>query len=420
MIQSKFARNVAIVASGTAAAQAITLAFSPVITRLYDPEAFGLYGVFMALVSILTPVAALTYPIAIVLPKDDRDAKGLAKLSFFIAMMVAMAIAVMFLTSGELLMELLGSEAIAPYVMLIPLSMLFVACTEIAQQWLIRKKLFSITARVAVIQALLINSTKSGVGLFHPVGAVLVVVAAFGSAFHAMLLWAGIRKSKTMPKKDGENNTSLSELARRHRDFPLYRAPQVTINALSQSLPILMLASFFGPAAAGFYTLSKTVMGVPSALIGKSVGDVFYPRITEAAHNKENLFRLILRATLALAAVGSIPFLLVIAFGPWLFSFVFGGEWVTAGEYAQWLALWFFFGFINKPSVAAMPSLNMQPWLLLYELVSTGSKVVALLIGFVYWNDDLLAIALMCVFGVVAYLVLILAVLKKSYLVGRR
>jgi IS5 family transposase len=71
---------VAVVASGTAGAQAITMGFSPVITRLYGPEAFGLLGVFMAMVQVLVPAAALTYPIAIVLPKEDRDARVLARL----------------------------------------------------------------------------------------------------------------------------------------------------------------------------------------------------------------------------------------------------------------------------------------------------------------------------------------------------
>jgi len=39
---SALVRNVALVGSGTAGAQAITMAFSPVITRIYGPEAFGL------------------------------------------------------------------------------------------------------------------------------------------------------------------------------------------------------------------------------------------------------------------------------------------------------------------------------------------------------------------------------------------
>lgn len=67
-----FVRNVLAVVTGTATAQAITIAFAPVITRLYGPESFGQLGAFMALLNVLAPIAALTYPIAIVLPKKDE------------------------------------------------------------------------------------------------------------------------------------------------------------------------------------------------------------------------------------------------------------------------------------------------------------------------------------------------------------
>ena len=201
------------------------------------------------------------------------------------------------------------------------------------------------------------------------------------------MLWFGIKKSGSIingvvPKE--KPRISLKKLAMQYYDFPLYRAPQVFLNAISQSLPVLMLASFFGPESAGFYAICKTVLGVPSLLIGQAVGDVFYPRITEASHQGEDLSQLILKATIALAAVGLLPFAIVVAFGPQLFSFVFGGEWLRAGEYARWLALWMFFGFLNRPSVAAIATLSIQGFFLVFELVSIGVRIVALAIGFLF------------------------------------
>ncbi|MBO1928615.1 hypothetical protein J4731_01440 [Providencia rettgeri] len=51
--------------------------FSPIITRLYGPEVFGILGTFTAILTVITPIAALTYPIAIVLPKSDAMLKVL-------------------------------------------------------------------------------------------------------------------------------------------------------------------------------------------------------------------------------------------------------------------------------------------------------------------------------------------------------
>ena len=415
LTKSKFVRNVAIVASGTAGAQAISMAFSPFVTRLYGPEAFGMLGTFMAVIAILVPTAALAYPIAIVLPKSDTDAKNLAKLSAALAFGVAIITATMLIIVGDWMAEMLGLEAIKSFLILIPVAMFFSAFHQILTQWLIRKKQFKIGARVAIMHALLINSSKIGIGFLYPVGAALIVLATTGQALHALLLWLGVRsRDGALPIND-ENTGSIRELAKRHSDFPLFRAPQITINAFSQSLPVLMLASLFGPSSAGFYSLGRMVMGVPLTLIAKSVGDVFYSRVTEAINNKDNIFKLILDATLTLFVIGIFPFALVIAFGPWLFSLVFGSEWAMGGEYARWLAVWLFFGFMNSPSVAAMPALGMQKWLLFYEIFSTGSKVAALFLGFFYFNDDLAAIAFMCVAGVFAYSALITKVLFKAY-----
>lgn len=415
LTKSKFVRNVAIVATGTAGAQAITMAFAPIITRLYGPEAFGLLGTFMAILAIAMPIAALTYPIAIVLPKPDRDALGLAKLSALLAFFMASLLAVIILIFGDSLAALLSLESIAEFLLLVPIAMLFSAFYQILQQWLIRKKQFKITARIDVIQALTLNSAKVGIGWFQPEGIALITIATLGHALHALLLWLGMRKQPVAlaEANEREDVSSIKELACRHKDFPYFRAPQVAINSFSQSLPILMLASFFGPAAAGFYYLGRTVMSVPTTLIGKSVGDVFYPRITEAVHHKENLFSLILKATLALASVGFVPFVLVIAFGPWLFSFVFGAEWVTAGEYARWLALWMYFGFLNRPTVAAIAALGIQGFFLAYEVMSVLLRALALYIGFTVYSSDLMAVCLFSIAGVFLNLLLIFYVMKK-------
>ncbi|MDF1593773.1 MAG: lipopolysaccharide biosynthesis protein [Desulfobacterales bacterium] len=409
--KSKFARDVAIVASGTAVAQAITMVFAPIVTRLYGPEAFGLYGVFMAVVAVLTPIAALTYPIAVVLPEEDSDAKGLAHLSLLTASGVALLLVAVIWFSGEWFLGLFGAKTIAPFGLLLPLALFFAAGTQVGQHWLIRKKRFAITARIAAAQALVINTAKVGVGWFHPVGAVLIVLATFGGAVHSLMLWVGSMRANPGPaSKDtpGKSPYSLGKLATKYYDFPLYRAPQVFMNAVSQSIPVLMLAGFFSPAAAGFYTIGRTVLGMPSQLIAKSVGDVFYPRISEAAHKGENLVHLILQATGGLALTGVAPFMLVVLFGPWLFGFVFGAEWAMAGSYARWLAFFFFFNYINRPSVAAVPVLGIQKGLLIYELFSTGSKAVAFLVGFYVFSSDIVAVALFALIGSIAYVAMIL------------
>ncbi len=410
--KSKFVRNVAIVATGTAGAQVITMAFAPIITRLYDPEAFGLLGTFVAVLGVLTPIAALSYPVAIVLPKSDADAKQLARLSAGLAFVIAGITALIILGVGDFIATALGMQAITAFLLLIPLAMLFSAFQQIFTQWLIRKKQFKITAKVAVIQALSINSVKAGVGWYHPIGAALIVIATVGEALYAGLLWLGISRRDVEQSNEEKSTGSISQLAKRHKDFPLYRAPQILLNALSQSLPILILASFFGPAVAGFFALTKSALAAPAFLVGNSVGNVFYPKAVELYDNLERLHYFLFRTTLFLVFSGVIVFFPILLFGPWIFAFVFGADWLQAGEFAQWVSLWMIVSLAARPAISVIPVLGMQKSFMLIEMFFLPIKVISLYLG-VLISNEALAVALYSVSSCVFYIVLYFLVSRK-------
>ncbi len=418
---SRLLRNILTVVSGTAGAQALTLAFMPVITRIYGPEAYGVLGTFLSVTLMLIPVAALTYPIAIVLPRRDGDARGLVRLSLLVALLMALLVAALFLLFGEALTTRLQMQIIQPYLMLVPLVMFSGAALEICQQWLFRTQRFHITASIAVGHSLLFNSIRTLAGLVQPSALVLVCSTALQQALHSAML--GLAMLRAKPHVDnheddvrGEHTAQpgLLALAQRHRDFPLFRAPVMLINAVSQHLPTLILAVYFGPAAAGFFALCRQAMSMPTNLIGKSVADVYYPRISRAIHDGEPVAAMLIKATAALALVGLVPFSLVVAFGPWLFALVFGEQWQVAGEFARWLALAEYLVFVSRPCVVAVPALSLQGRFLIFEIFSTSLRVLALFGGAVLIGDALATVQAFSAAGVLIYLSLVVIVVYQA------
>jgi O-antigen/teichoic acid export membrane protein len=419
LISKGFIKSVFTVASGTAIAQIITMLFSPVLTRIYGPEAFGILGVFNSIVAITTPIAALTYPIGIVLPADDSDAIGLIRLSVYISTAMSILVGVIFVVFGKTILKLFRIDTIHSYLILIPVIMLFSAGLQVSQQWCIRKKQFKIKAKVAIIQSLVLNILQSGFGFVNPSSAILIITTTLGKGIHAfMLIWesnALFRKNKLHHLERFDNTkASLWKLAKAYRDFPMYRAPEVFINAISQTLPVLALTTFFGPVAAGFYSIGKKVLEMPSQLIGNSVGDVFYPRISEASHNKEDIKKILKKATLSLAAIGIFPFGVIILFGPSLFNFVFGSDWLMAGEYARWIAVWSYFGFMNIPSIKTLPVIGEQKFHLHFSIVTIITRLIALTIGGYMLKNDVIAVALYSITGAILNSMLILITISKS------
>lgn len=83
--KSEFSRNVLTLMTGTTIAQAIPIAISPILTRIYTPEDFGVFALYMAIASIVAVVATGRYEMAIMLPKKDSDAINIVALSILIS-----------------------------------------------------------------------------------------------------------------------------------------------------------------------------------------------------------------------------------------------------------------------------------------------------------------------------------------------
>src|SRR5699024_7966921 len=416
LYKNKFVRNVIILASGAAGAQAIAMILSPIITRMYGPEAYGIMGTFTSIISIIAPVAALTYPISIVLPKNDSNAKGIIRLSLIITLLISITSLLIIILFNKKIVEIFNINEIVHYMYLIALVIIFGGLMEVSEQWLIRTQQFAVNAKVTILQALIINGSKIGIGLFYPFASVLVILNVLANGLKATMMIVFAKKSTYRNKDDdkSEKEKNIKRLTRVYYDFHFYRVHETFLNTLSNSLPILMLSAFFGPASAGFYSIGRNVLSMPSRLIGKSVEDVFYPRIATAANNNENITKLIIKATLALGFVGILPYGLIIAFGPYIFSLVFGSEWIIAGEYARWIALWSFFAFINRPSVRSLPVLSAQRFHLIYTVFMLVTRLGVLALGYYIFASDIIAVALFGITGAILNFGLIAITLRIS------
>ncbi|WP_083690006.1 oligosaccharide flippase family protein [Colwellia sp. UCD-KL20] len=408
--RNKIIRNVLIVSSGTAGAQIISLLASPIITRLYTPEAIGMLGSFMAIVAILLPIAALSYPIAIVLPKSHDDAIKVANNSLRIAIFFTIALTVMILLFQEKLINLIGMEGSSTLfiALSLPLAILINTLLAICTQWAIRHKLFVINAQAVVAQSLTLNGTKILFGLLAlPLGKVLIVLTILGSLLQSIVLLLLMKLKKKEELKLPLNASFDSTLIKQYREFPFYRSPQGLLANLNQNIPVILLASLFGAASVGFYALCRTVLQLPVTLIAKSVNDVIYPQINQTSINNKPISSLIIRGTLWLSILGLAPLLLFIAIGPDLFSLVFGDTWQKAGEISQWLSVWFYFNFINRACVAAIPVLRLERFLLLNSLLNFILSSLGFYIGYNIFDNDVYAVAMYSLFGIIPQIIII-------------
>ncbi|MDO6426505.1 lipopolysaccharide biosynthesis protein [Thalassotalea sp. 1_MG-2023] len=398
------------VLTGTAGAQVITLAFTPLLTRIFSPEAFGHLGVFLALFAILMPITALTLPMAVVLAKSNNEAKALTKLSMYLALLVSLVFTLFIVINKQWLVNVLNAKGNGSYLYWVPVAVLCGALLQLGENWTIKLSLFKLRAKVSILHALIINALKLVIGFFIPHAITLIAIAIVNPLLNGLLLGVPIRNALMHNTEDDKHERpSYQQLTTKYRDFPLFQSPQALLNALSQSGPVIVLAAFFGPVSAGFYTFSRTILAIPITLMGKAVGDVCFGRFSKQINQQQfdDARKYFIQTTSSLAVVALLPLGIVWFYGPELFSWVFGDAWYQAGMYAKWLSLWTYFILINAPSLKMIIALKKQKRSLLVNVISMPIRMLVLIAGALYTNDEWLALKLFVVASILHNVVII-------------
>ena len=411
--QSKFVRNVLAVATGVAAAQAISLAFMPFLTRLYGPEAFGALAAFTAIINIITPLATLGYANAIVMPKTEEGANAVARLSLVSAAIVSPITLIIFYVFQSQLATLVGLESEPNLLYLIPISLILVALLSVANQVAIRDGLFKVKSGSYVLSNFIINLGKLGAGYISASGITLIVLSIFANLINYIILMARVPKVGSFDFRQWFGITGIRKAAFEHKDFAIYRMPQSILNAASLGLPVILLTNFFSTSVAGQYAITTLILGAPVMLLGNSVLEVFFPKITALVReNPASAFGMLWKSTLLMSFIGLVPFGVVALWGDLILPWVLGEAWGKAGDYSQWIALWMFSVLITRPAVASIPILKLQGFLLVYEIVITLLRISSISLGAVL-EGDLMAIILFSLINIVGYFLLLAFVLKR-------
>lgn len=412
-IKNSFLRNIIVVASGTAGAQLLTFSYSPILTRIYTPEIFGLLGSFIAIFTIISPITTLSYPMAIVLPSKDSDAIGLMKLSFLISFFWSIVTLLIISAISSSGLNIGSLEDIQGFLYLLPLLILFSSTLAIISNWMIRKREFKIKAKGAILQSLVFNTSKVLGGIISPSAIMLVTITASANLLHSLILYK-LQTTTPNPRHIITHNSNLLYLLKKYKDFAIYRAPQVFLTNLGENFPVLILAWLFGPSTSGYYALSRMVLLVPSTLLGQSVADVFYSKYVEEINANRNGNKVLLYSCSILLLLGLVPYLVIYLYGPILFSITFGPEWVEAGEYAKWISLWLIASLVSKPISFAVPVLSLQKLYLKFEVITMIVRFLCMYIGYLIWESALGSIIMFSLSSMACYILLIFFIIYRQ------
>jgi O-antigen/teichoic acid export membrane protein len=250
---------------------------------------------------------------------------------------------------------LLNSPLISTWLPFTPLLAFIMGLQQTFSVWANRKKQFKRLGANRITESIVTAVASVALGIYSW-GAGGLVAGLFGGRIAAAwMLGSGVWRERTRGKLPLKTHVMV-EQAKKYFDFPLLSAPASFLDSLALQIPVLLLTKSFGPSVVGLFALSTKVFGVPLALVGACVGQVYYQWAAEASRRNDNLRSHVVKVAeyLALIVVG--PLIAAVLFSPMLFSLVFGEQWRVAGEYARLLVFPLAARFIVSPLAVIMPA----------------------------------------------------------------
>jgi len=395
-------------------AQIFGFALSPIISRLYSPSDFGVFGSFNAVLSVIAAGVTLEYTQAIMLPKEKKDAINLFILSCLsTALISACCLAVCLLAPNFLqgLMKSPNAWILALLVVAILVSGLNLAC----QAWCVRVKAFKDTSASQVIRSLSSNGSQVALGYLKGGAAGLIVSSVLADMLASLNLARVMFRDLGKLRRDIRWDR-MRHLAKDYRDFPMYSASMNVINSLSQGLPVLLLTHFYGIAVAGAYAFGVRILSAPMGFVLRSLRQVLFQKASETQNLGGRLVPLYVKITSGLFALALFPSLVLFIWAPQLFTWIFGSQWHTAGEFARFLVLWMMFMFCNLPSVLFARIIRIQRKMFLFDVVLLAARALMLIVGGMYMpaSDTIMLFSLVGAIMNIIFIVIVGYVLMRK------
>lgn len=379
------ARSLSVLAGGTAASQALAVAVTPILTRIYHAEDFGYLQIYLSVVMLGSLAVTLRYDLAVLLPEQEEMAASTVAAAF--CGIVLMTTIVTLATWLVYVHNLLPSNAagLRSCLWVIPLAVCGAGVYQVLSSWALRLRDYTKVAKTRLTQAVGQLGTQLGVGLLHASPLGLLLGDAVGRAGGSLTL-ARLLRNRSWHAFRSISWRSIWKAAHRYRRFPLVSSWSSLLNMGGYSVPPLLLAGIYGAKVLGWFSLGYRVLGAPTLLVGLAVSQVY--SVEAAAFSSSDpkaLHTLFLRSIKRLALLGAIPFLLFFTFSPAIFAIAFGESWREAGMYARLLAPMHYIAFISWPLTQTLNVLEQQFWQLSWDasriLLTCGSLWIAFHLG---------------------------------------
>ncbi len=375
-METNIFKNILKLSGSTTITQIMGVLILPMLSRLYSPEDFGTFALFISISNILLIIGTWQYHMAIVIPKDYEESISLFYLSILLLSIMSILFLIILMFFKGFIINLLELKNVSNLFFLIPIYIFISGVYYTLRVLNSKNNNFGNSAKSSIV--------NSGVTYLVQIVYGIVFINSLGLVYGSILgicvatIFLLIVSLKFIPKKS-LSFTNMEKVIYKYKKFPTFNTLGGFIETLGNQLPVLLLSSFFGAIYTGFFSMSNKVITIPIRIIGGSISEVSFKHISDVVDENKRLSNYLEKSMAGVLQISIIPFLIILLFGRLLVNIFLGEQWAFAGLYAQILSPLGFFQLLSSPIGVFLQKkrndlmLKMHIVHLLFSIIGLGS-----------------------------------------------
>lgn len=383
-LSSELIQNTLKLSSSNAILMFLPLVVIPILSRIYTPEDYGVWGIFSSVLFIINSFIFLSYENTIVKSIDDEELPSLIVLCLIISSSILLIIISFFVLGEKIGIPFFVSF---PSIQLLFLTLSLTALYNILGNIANRAKEYGIMSFSNVINGSTQAFGRLFLGFFPIISFGLIVGNISGILVATLFL--SFPTAKYLIKLPFQNVSikSLKKYAKKYKKFPLFDAPARFIEFSVINIVIIILANFFGQDQIGCFSMVIQFILLPISVIGSAISKVYYREISENQKDINSVSLITLKIIKITFILSLAPLLFLTLGGDKLLVFVLGDKWIPAGGMALIMSIFSLPLILTVPLLPAFRTLDKQEIRFKLNLISFILAIGSLFLSVLFFNQ---------------------------------
>lgn len=318
--------------------QVVSFIFLPVFSRIYTPEDYGIWGVFVFMSSFIAVFAGLRFELAVMIPESNRLAFLLYRMTHSMIFIICGCALLLLIGFYSTMISVFQLPDIFFLWLLVPIHSWLTAMNNLITQWYSRLSDFKTLSRIRLVQSFLNIAVSFILGYFfnmHYLGLI------FGLIVSILISDIYLSAKMNLPLFSCRfyHRRFYKRLIARFSNFLFYSTPLSIINYFSSNILVSVIQVNYGSTIMGYYSNANRLVQSPLGTVSSAVSMVFYPHFSKSVNKRRDVI-LVFSGVLLVFSIMLLPF---VFYGKEILGCYLGKTWLDSAIFIRLLFVYFVF-----------------------------------------------------------------------------